>query len=92
MNTQSKPMDLLFCGNPTQEENRTPVPVGFIFASRHNRDLSPDGSQDGNGSNNDYDDHNMLVGNQPESSTEAARLAPNRGRAQGSRAVHQSHP
>ena len=46
MNTQSEPMDLLFYGHRTQGEDGTPAPVGFDFASRHNRDPSPDGSQD----------------------------------------------
>ena len=42
MNTQSEPMDMLFYGNRTQGEDGTPDPVGFDFASRHNRDPSPD--------------------------------------------------
>ena len=92
MNTQSEPMDLLFYGHRTQGEDGTPAPVGFDFASRHNRDPSPDGSQDSDGSDDDDDDDNMSVGNQPEPSAAAARRAPNRGRAQGTGAVHHSHP
>ena len=89
MNTQSEPMDMLFYGHRTQGEDGTPAPVGFDFASRHNRDPSPDGSQDSDGS--DDDDDNMSVGNQPESSAAAARQAPNRSTAQGTGAVHPSH-
>ena len=68
MNTQSDPMDMLFYGHRTQGEDGTPAPVGFDFASRHNRDPSPDGSQDSDGSDDDDDDDddNMSVGNQPE--------------------------
>ena len=74
MNTQSEPIDMLFYGHRTQEEDRTPAPVGFDFASRHNRDPSPDGSQDSDSSDDDDDDDdNMSVGNQPESSAAAAR-------------------
>jgi len=64
-------MDMLFFGHRTQAEDGTPAPVGFDFASRHNGDPSPDGSQDSDGSeNNDNDNNNenMSVGNQPESS------------------------
>ena len=50
MNTQSEPMDMLFYGHRTQGEDGTPAPVGFDFASHHNRDPSPDGSQDSDGS------------------------------------------
>ena len=58
MNTQSEPMDILFYGHRTQGEDGTPAPVGFDFASRHDRDPSPDGSQDSDGSdNNDNDDN-----------------------------------
>ena len=64
MNTQSEPMDMLFYGHRTQGENGTPAPVGFDFASRHNRDRSPDGSLDSDGSDDDDDDDNMSVGNQ----------------------------
>ena len=93
MNTQSEPMDLLFYGHRTQGEDGTPAPVGFNFASRHNRDPSLDGSQDSNGSDDDdEDDENMSVGNQPGPSAAAATRAPNRNRAQGNRAVHDSHP
>ena len=93
MNTQSEPMDLLFYGHRTQGEDGTPAPVGFDFASRHNRDPSPDGSQDSDGSDDDdEDDDNMSVGNQPGPSAAAARRAPNRNRAQGTGAVHHSHP
>ena len=87
-------MDMLFYSHRTQGDDGTPAPVGFDFASRHNRDPSPDGSQDSDGSddNHDHDDHdNMLVGNQPESSAAAARRAPNRSTAQGTGAVHSSH-
>jgi len=42
MNTQSEPMDMLFYGHRTQGEDGTPALVGFHFASRHNRDPSPD--------------------------------------------------
>ena len=61
MNTQSEPIDMLFYGHPTQSEDRTPAPVGFDFASRHNRDPSPDGSQDSDTSDYDDDDDNMSV-------------------------------
>jgi len=94
MNMQSEPMDMLFYGHRTQGGDGTPAPVGFDFASRHNRDPSPDRSQDSDGSdNNDNNDNNdnMSVGNQPESSAAAARRAPNRSTAQGTRAVHPSH-
>jgi len=94
MNTQSEPMDMLFYRHRTQGEDGTPAPVGFDFASRHNGEPSPDGSQDSDGSddndNNDNND-NMSVGNQPESSAAAARPAPNRSTAQGTGAVHPSH-
>ena len=90
MNTQSGPMDMLFYGHRTQGEDGTPTPVGFDFASRHNRERSPDGSQDSDGSDDD-DDDNMSVGNQPESSAVAARRAPNRSTAPGTGAVHFSH-
>jgi len=73
-------MDMLFYGHPTQGEDRTHAPVGFDFASCHNRDPSPDGSQDSDGSdNNDNNDNNdnMSVSNKPESSAAAARRAPN---------------
>ena len=84
MNTQSEPMDLLFYGHCTQGEDGTPAPVGFDFASRHNRDPSPDGSQDSDRiDDDDEDDDNMLVGNQPRPSAAAARRAPNRNRARG---------
>ena len=93
MNTQSEPMDLLFYGYRTQREDGSSALVGFNFASRYNRDLSPDGSQDSDGSDDDDDDdYNMLVGNQPEPSTAAARRAPNRGRAPGTGVEHHSHP
>lgn len=91
MNTQSEPMDMLFYGHRTQGDDGTPAPVGFDFASRHNRDPSPDGSQDSDGSDDDDNDDNMSVGNQPESSAAAARRAPNRSTAQGTGAVHPSH-
>jgi len=97
MNTQSEPMDMLFYGQRTQGEDGTPAPVGFNFAGRHNRDPSPDGSQDTDGSDdndnnhNNHNNHNMSVGNQPESSAAAARRAPNRSTAQGTGAVHHSH-
>ena len=71
MNTQSEPMDMLFYGHRTQGVDGTPAPVGFDFASRHNRDPSPEGSQGSDGSDDDND--NMSVGNQPESSAAAAR-------------------
>ena len=64
MNTQSESMDLLFYGNRTQGEDVTPAPVGFDFASHYNRDPSPDGSQDSDGSDDDdEDDDNMSFGN-----------------------------
>jgi len=94
MNTQSEPMDMLFYGQRTQGEDGTPAPVGFNFASPHNRDPSPDGSQDSDGSDDNDDnvnDDNMSVGNQPESSAAAARRAPKRSTAQGTGAVHPSH-
>jgi len=94
MNTQSEPMDMLFYGHLTQGEDGTPAPVGFHFASRHNRDPSPDRSQnrDGSGYNdNDDNEDNISVGNQPESSAAAARRAPNMSTAQGTGAVHPSH-
>jgi len=94
MNTQSEPMDMLFYGHRTQGEDGTPAPVGFDFASRHNRDPTPDGSQDSDGSddnNNDNNDNNMSVGNQPESSAPAARRAPNKSTVQGTAVVHPSH-
>jgi len=84
MNTQSEPMDRLFYGHRTEEADWTPARVGFNFASRHNRDPSPDGSQDTDGrDDNDNNDNNdtMSVGNQPESSAVAARRAPNRSTA-----------
>ena len=82
MNTQSKPMDMLVYGHRTQGEDETPAQVGFDFASCHNRDSAPDGSQDSNGSDNNEnndnidnndnnDNNNMLVGKQPESSAAA---------------------
>ena len=98
MNTQSEPMDMLFYGHRTQGEDGTPAPVGLDFASRHNRDPSPDGSQDSDGSDNDDNndnnndnDDNMSVGNQPESSAPAARRAPNKSTVQGTAVVHPSH-
>ena len=93
MNTPSEAMDMLFYGRCTKKEDGTPAPVGFDFASGHNRDTSPDGSQDSDGSedDNDDDDDNMAVGNQPELSTASARRAPNRSTAQGTGAVHPSH-
>ena len=95
MNTPSEPMDVLFYGHHTQVEDRTPAPVAFNYASRHNRDPSPDGSQDSDGSddnnNNNNNNNNMSVGNQPESSAEAARRGPNRSTAQGTGALHPSH-
>ena len=63
---------MLFYGHCTQAENGTPAWVGFDFASRHNRDPSPDGLQDRDG-RDDVDDDNMSVGNHPESSAAAAR-------------------
>jgi len=94
MNPQSEPMDMLFYGHRTQVEDGTPAPLGLDFASRHNRDPSPDGSQDSDGSDDDDDDDNddnMSVGNQAELSTAAVRRAPNRSTAQGTGAVHPSH-
>ena len=102
INTQSKPMDMLFYGHSTQGEDGTPAPVGFDFASRHNRDSFPDGSQDSDGSDNDNNNNNnnnnhnnnnnnMSVGKQPESSAAAARRAPNRSTAQVTGVVHPSH-
>ena len=38
MNTQSETMDMVFYGYRTQGEDWTPDPIGFDFASRHNRD------------------------------------------------------
>ena len=75
MNTQSEPMDMLFYGHRTQREDGTPASIGFDFASRHNRDPSPDRSQDSDGSDEDdnNNNNNMSVGNQPESSAGAAR-------------------
>ena len=61
-------MDMLFFGYGTQGQGGTPVPVGYDFASRHNRDASPDRSQNSD-TNEDDHDHNMSVVNQPESST-----------------------
>ena len=78
MNTQSEPMNMPFYGHRTQGVDGTPAPVGFDFASLHNSDPSPDGSQDRNGrddaddNDNDNDD-NISVGNQPESSAAVAR-------------------
>ena len=69
---QSEPMDMLFYGQRTQGEDGTPAPVGFDFASCHNRYPSPDGLQDSdssddNNNNNDNNDNdNMSVGKQPE--------------------------
>ena len=83
-------MDMLFYGHRTQGEDGTRALVGFDFASRHNRDPSPNGSQDSDGSD-DNDDNNMSVGNQPESSAAAARRAPNRSTAQGTGAVRPRH-
>ena len=92
MNTQSEPIDLLFYGHRPQGEDGTPAQVGFDFASRHNRDPSPDGSQDSDGSDDDdEDDDKMSVSNQPGPSAAAARRAPNRNRAQGTGAVHHSY-
>ena len=57
-------MDMLFDGHRTEGEDGTPAPVGFDFTSGHNRDPSPDGSQDSDGSDdNDNDNDNMSVGN-----------------------------
>ena len=88
-------MDMLFYGYRTQGEDGTPAPAGFDFVSRHNRDPSPDGSQDSNGSDDhdNHDDHddNVSVSSQPESSAAAARRATNRSTAQGTRAVHSTH-
>ena len=81
---------MLFYSHHTQGENGTPAPVGFDFASRHNRDPTPDGSQDSDGSDDD-ENNNMSVGNQPGSSAAAARRAPNRSTAPGIGAVHPSH-
>jgi len=99
MNTQSEPLNMLFYGQRTQGEDGTPAPVGFGFPSCHNRDPSPDGSQDSDSSddndNNDNDnndnDDNMSVGNQPASSAAASSRAPNRSTAQGTGALHPSH-
>jgi len=93
INTHSEPMHMLFYGHRTQVEDGTPAPVGFNFVSRHNRDPSPDGSQDSHASdnNNDDNDDNMSVGNQPGSSTAATRRAPNRSTAQVTGAVHPRH-
>ena len=84
-------MDMLFYGCRTHGEDGTPAPVGFDFASRHNRAPSPDRSQDSDGSDDNNNNNNMSVGNQPESSAAAARRAPNRSTAQGTGAVHPSH-
>ena len=92
-------MDMLLDGHRTQGEDRTPAPVGFDFATRHNRDPSPERSQDSDGSDDDDNDNdndndnddNMSVGNQPESSAAATRRAPNRSTAQGTGAVHPGH-
>jgi len=65
MNTQSEPMDMLFYGHRTQGGDGTAARVGFDFASRHNRDPSPDGSQDSDGSDDNDNNDNMSVGNQP---------------------------
>ena len=46
-------MDQLSYTHGTQGEDGTPALVGFDFASHHNRDPSPDGSQDSDGSNDD---------------------------------------
>ena len=91
MNTQRELMDLLFYSHRAQGEDWTPARVGFDFASRHNREPSPDGLLDSDGSDNDDIDHNMSVGNKPESSSAAARQATNRGRAQRTGTVHYSH-
>jgi len=77
MNTQSEPMDMLFCGHRTQGEDGTRAAVGFDFASGHNRNPSPDGSQDSDGSDdndNNNNNDNMSVGNQPESSAAVTTL------------------
>ena len=68
MNTLSELIDMLFDGYRTQGDDGTHAPVGFDFASRHNRDPSPDGSQDTDGSDNNDNDNDMSVGNQPKSS------------------------
>ena len=82
INSQSEPMDMFFYGHRTQRDDGTAVLIGFDFASRHNRDPSPDRSQDSDTSNDDDDDDdNILVGNQPVSSAAAARQAPNRSTA-----------
>ena len=72
---QSEPKYILCYGHRTKGEVGSPALVGFDFASHHNRDPFPDGSQDNDGSeDNDNDnDDNMSVGNQPESSTAAPR-------------------
>ena len=75
MNRQSEPRDMLFYGPSTLGEDGTPAPVGFDFASRHNRDPSPDGLEDSDGSDDDDDDGNMSVGNQPESSAAASKAS-----------------
>jgi len=94
MNTQSEPTDILFYDHRTQGEDGTTAPGDFDVASRHNRDPSPDASQDSDGSDdndNDDNDDNMSLGNQPESSAAAPRRAPNRCTAQGTGAVNPSH-
>ena len=72
MNTQSNPMNMLSYGYRKQGGDGTPAPVGFDFASCHNRVSSPDGCQDSDTSDDDEDSDNMSVGNQPESSAAAA--------------------
>ena len=88
MNTQSEPMDILFYGHHTQGEDGTLAPVSLDFASRHNRDPSPAGSQHSDRSDDDSDDDNMSVSNQPELSAAATRRAPNKSWAQGTVVVH----
>ena len=68
-------MDMLLYSYRTQGEDAIPAPVGFDFANRHNRDQSPDGSQnsDGSDNDNDNDNDNMSIGNHPKSSAAAVR-------------------
>src|ERR1700761_7325741 len=89
MNTQSEPMDLLFYGHRTQGEDGTPAPVGFDFASRHNRGPSPDGSQDSDGSDDDDEDDDNI-----QSATSLGRPLQPQGELQTGTggAVHHSHP
>ena len=87
---------MLFYDHRTQGEDGTSGLVGFDFASRPNRDPSPEGSQDSDGSdhddnNNNNNNNNISVGNQSKWSAASARDDQNRSTAPGTGAVHTSH-